>query len=81
MKRCHGVVCIAWQNLENQDHKERSRWVSQRREDKWQQGAGHMLEAEYERSVEASNLGCQKFFGKPSVTVSNLQQWLRWGEV
>jgi hypothetical protein len=67
------VVCIAWQNLENQDHKERNRWVSQRREDKWQQGAGHMLEAEYERSVEASNLGSQKFFGKPSVTVSNLQ--------
>jgi hypothetical protein len=67
------VVCIAWQNLENQDHKERNRWVSQRREDKWQQGAGHILEAEYERSAEASNLGCQKFFGKPSVTVSNLQ--------
>jgi hypothetical protein len=53
--------------------KKGNRWVSQRREDKWQQGAGHMLEAEYERSVETSNLGSQKFFGKPSVTVSNLQ--------
>jgi hypothetical protein len=66
---------MGWYALHGRIRKTRTtkKGTGQRREDKWQQGAGHMLEAEYERSVEASILGCQKFFGKPSVTVSNLQ--------